>query len=118
MGRTYRHYSTEFKLGLIEAYLAGRGTVRSLSADAGINHSLFYFWLRKYERGELALELQHEEARLEAEQQIAALERKVGQLTMELDLLKKGLITVPALSSARSSIISGPAASVSGEGAA
>lgn len=118
MGRTYRHYSTEFKLGLIEAYLAGRGTVRSLSTAAGINHSLFYFWLGKYERGELTAEGQHDEELLEAEHKIAALERKVGQLTMELDLLKKGLIAVPALSSARSSIISGPAASVSSEDAA
>lgn len=52
---------------------------------------------------------------METEQHIAALERKVGQLTMELDLLKMGLIAAPATSSGRSLIISGPAGSAPGE---
>lgn len=45
--------------------------------------------------------------------QIAALERKVGQLTMELDVLKMGLRAVPPTTSAPLSLISGPSASAS-----
>lgn len=117
MPQTYRRFSTEFKLGLIEAYLAGRGSIKRLATDAGINHSLLHYWLRKYERGELSVDLQHEEDLRESERKVAALERKVGQLTMELDLLKRGLIAVPEVRSGRSSIISGPEASPSAEGA-
>ena len=112
MPKTYRRFSTEFKLGLIDAYLAGAGSLKGLATQAGIDHSLLHYWLKKYEAGELSVDLQREEQLLETEAHIAALERKVGQLTMELELLKKGLIAAPVTSSASSSIISGPAASV------
>lgn len=118
MGKTQRRYSTEFKLGLIERFLAGEGRISHLAAEAGIERSLIYFWLRKYERGELVLEAHYEADQREAEAKIAALERKVGQLTMELDLIKRGLIAVPATSNARSSITSGPTASRADGGAA
>ncbi len=48
MGRTYRHYSIEFKIALVERYLGGGGSIRRLAFDAGIDRSLLYFWLRKY----------------------------------------------------------------------
>ena len=53
---------------------------------------------------------------LATEAYLAALERKVGQLTtMERELLKAGLIAAPVMSSASSSIISGPAVPVPSE---
>ncbi len=111
MTKTYRRFSTEFKLQLVEAYLAGEGSLRGLATHAGLDHSLLHYWVAKYRAGELSLDVAREETLVESEQKIAALERKVGQLTMELELLKKGLIAVPAMSNARSSIISGPTAS-------
>jgi transposase-like protein len=117
MRKTYRRFSTEFKLRLVEAYLAGEGSIKGLATRAGIDHSLLHYWIGKYRAGELSLDLRREEELVEAEQHIAALERKVGQLTMELELLKKGLISVPEPTSGRSSIISGPPAAVPGEGA-
>ena len=39
--------------------------------------------------------MQREEQLQDYELKIAALERRVGQLTMELDLLKKGLAVAP-----------------------
>ncbi len=117
MGRkTYRRFSTEFKLGVVEAYLAGEGSLKGLATRAGVDHSLLHYWIGKHRAGELSLDLAREEQLVESEQQIAALERKVGQLTMELDLLKRGLIAAPAPSSGRSSIISGPAGSAPSEG--
>ncbi len=73
MAQTYRRFSTEFKLGLIEAYLAGRGSIKRLATEAGSNHSLLHYWLRTYERGELSVELQHEEDLRESEWKVAAL---------------------------------------------
>ena len=116
--RRHRRYSTEFKLRLVEAYLAGDGSAKGLADEHGICHSLILIWAEKYRKGELTLDVQREEQLQEYQQQIAALERKVGQLTMELDLLKKGLAVAPRASSGPSSIISGPGASPSREGAA
>lgn len=56
MSKTYRRFSTEFKLGVIETYLAGHGSAKAIANAAGINHSLLHFWLWKYERGELSVE--------------------------------------------------------------
>ena len=47
------------------------------------------FWLTQYDRGELDAEEAAAATVAEYEASIAALERKVGQLTMELDLVKK-----------------------------
>ena len=30
-GKTYRRFSTEFKLGVVEAYLAGEGSLKGLA---------------------------------------------------------------------------------------
>lgn len=117
MGKTYRRFSTEFKLQLVEAYLAGAGSIKGIANGAGIDHSLLHYWIGKYRAGELSLDVVREETLIESEQKVAALERKVGQLTMELDLLKGGLIAVPAMNNARSLIISGPAASAPDEDA-
>jgi hypothetical protein len=46
-------------------------------------------WLEQYDRGELDTEDASASTVAEYEAHIAALERKVGQLTMELNLLKK-----------------------------
>ncbi len=115
--RRHRRYSTEFKLRLVEAYLAGEGSARGLATQHGVSHSLLRIWVEKYEKGELTLDVQREEQIREYEQKIAALERKVGQLTMELDLVKKGLSLQPLPNGELSSIISGPGASPSREGA-
>ena len=49
------------------------------------------YWPKKYHAGELSLDLVREEELVKTAQHIAALKRKVGQLTMALDLLKRGL---------------------------
>ena len=113
MAKSCRRFSTEFELRLVDPYLAGDGSIKGLATTAGIDHSLLLYWINKYRAGELTLDLAREESLAEAEQKVAALERKVGQLTMELELLQGRLIAVPAASNARSSIISGPAASPS-----
>jgi transposase-like protein len=66
-----------------------------LATQAGIDHSLLHYWLNKYRAGELTLDFALEESLTEAEQKIAALERKVGHPTMELELQKGGSSPFP-----------------------
>ncbi len=115
--RRHRRYSTEFKLRLVEAYLAGEGSANGLARQHGVCRSLLMIWVEKYRKGELTLDVQREEQIQEYEQKIALLERKVGELTIELDLVKKSLSRQPLPKSECSSIISGPGASPSREGA-
>ena len=57
----HRRYSTEFKLQLVEAYLAGDGSAKGLADEHGICHSLILIWAEKYRKGELTLDVQREE---------------------------------------------------------
>ena len=54
-GKTYRRFSTEFELGVVEAYLAGEGSLKGLATKAGADHSLVRYWLKKNYAGELSL---------------------------------------------------------------
>ena len=57
--------------------------------------SLLMIWVKKYGEGELTEEIHLQEQVVEDQAKIAALERKIGQLTMELDAMKKrGIIHV------------------------
>jgi transposase len=80
-------------------------------------HFKLQLWLAQYDRGELSSEEAAADMISEYELKIAALERKVGQLTMELDLLKKSPRLRLLSSSEESSIISDPGAVPSGGGA-
>jgi len=46
-------------------------------------------WLTQFDRGELSTEEVEADVIAEYQAKVAALERKVGQLTMELELVKK-----------------------------
>ena len=87
MGR-YRSYSTEFKRQVALEFLGGE-TFHSLSRRHGISRTLIKIWVAKHEAGEFEDEQVSAALLAEYESRIAALERKVGQLTMENDLLKK-----------------------------
>ena len=62
-----------------------RGTARQHS----LSRNLIRPWMEKYEAGQLTDVVADAARNEEYEAKIAALERKVGQLTMEVDLLKK-----------------------------
>ena len=56
--KRYRRYSTEFKLRLVEGYLAGEGSAKGLATEHGICHSLILIWAERYRKGELTLDVQ------------------------------------------------------------
>ena len=84
-----------------------------LSSRSSFPHSLLMVWIKKYEAGDLTREIHLQEEVVEYGAKIAALERKIGQLTMELDVMKKRALIRPSQQGARPSIISGPGASPS-----
>jgi transposase len=88
----YRRHSPEFKLQLCREIRSGE--LRRLEAQ------------RQYKLSSALV--------AEYEAKIADLERKVGQLTMELDLVKKIQRLRPASGSENSSIVSGPRVAPSG----
>jgi transposase-like protein len=106
--RQHRTYSTEFKLQVVKAHLDGEGSLKALARRYEITHTLILFWLDKHRRGALTAEDNLEEKVRDSDAKIAALERKVGQLTMELDLLKKLAPTSALQSGGKLSIVSGP----------
>lgn len=108
----HRRHPTEFKIRLAEAYLNGEGSLKSIAKAHDISHALLMIWVDKYRRGEITPEVDFVEKQRTYEAHVAALERKIGQLTMEIDALKKRQrATSQAADSV--SIISGPSASES-----
>jgi transposase-like protein len=85
---SYRRYTKEFK----EKVLRELGTGENVAAVArryAVSRQLIYEWQDKQRDGELDDTRPVREAQLH--RQIGDLERKVGQLTMENDFLKKTL---------------------------
>ena len=106
---TYKRHSTALKLQLVHAYLNGEGSYKELPARHSINHSLLVLWVQKFQRGEITEEQDQAETIAEYEAKIAALERKIGQLTLEVDLLKKTGMRATSRTSESPSITAGPA---------
>jgi transposase-like protein len=85
-----RPYTVEFKRRVVEKHLSGGVGLSELARRHGISRELLRIWVKKYEAGELASGGPTKSDRRAYEARIAGPERKVGQLAMELDLLKRG----------------------------
>jgi transposase len=81
---------------------------RDAQRTFGVAANLIQLWLTQFDRGELNDEEAEASVIAECEAHIAALERKVGQLAMELDMVKKTPRQPIAGDSGNSSIITGP----------
>ena len=112
----YRTYTVEFKRQVVEEHLGGV-SLNQLARRHDISRELLRTWVKKYEAGDLAGGRPTTPDRRAYEAKIAGLERKVGQLTMELDLLKKGLRSARRASGGTSSVVSGPKPAPSEPGA-
>ena len=108
MARPYRRHSVEFKRHVVQEYLAGEESLHGLATRHDVCRNLIRAWIEKYEAGAFDEDRETASSLRGYQAKIAALERKVGQLTMELDLLKKGRRFAHRPRSGRSSIVSGP----------
>jgi len=117
MRRQRRQFSIEFKRQVVEEYLNGERSQAEQCRRFELSANLVRDWIDKYQAG--AFEGRHTQTAHERalESRIAALERKVGQLTMENELLKKGAERAARPRNVRLSVVSGPAVSASRPGA-
>ena len=111
--RARRHYSEEFKRQVCEEYLSQGAGVAQLSRRHELSPSLIRIWIGKYEQGGYAGEIRPSAQEKQLATRVAELERKIGQLTLENDLLKKLEAHARRQRSARPSVISGPGRSPS-----
>ncbi|MGH8293446.1 MAG: transposase [Gammaproteobacteria bacterium] len=109
--RARRRYSEEFKRQVCEEYLSQRAGVAQLSRRHELSPSLIRVWIGKYEQGGYAGDAQPSIQEKQWAARVAELERKIGQLTLENDLLKKLEEQVRRQKNARPSVISGPGTS-------
>ena len=85
----YRTYTIEFKRRVAEEHLSGGVGLSELARRHDISRELLRTWVRKHEAGEFAGDGPGRPDRRADEAKLAGLECKVGQLTLELDLLKR-----------------------------
>lgn len=114
----YRRHSPQFKLQICQEIRSGSLGRREAQKAYRLSANLIQYWLTLFDRGELSNEEVEAAKAAEYEAMIAALERKVGQLTMELELLKKTPRLRLAVSNDSSLIITGPQAARNGEAVA
>jgi transposase-like protein len=81
-----RQFSTEFKRKVVEEVKSRVLTRAQAARQYQIRDSLLHRWMDLYDHGKLDNPATETGA---LENRIAQLERKIGQLTMENDLLKK-----------------------------
>ena len=88
MIQSRRSYTRDFKVKIVKQIEAG-DTVASLARRHQLHPNVIYDWVKQYRQNpDKAFHRRKSEANPEAER-IAELERKIGQLTMENDFLKK-----------------------------
>jgi transposase len=86
--RTRRSFSKEFKSRVAEEILSGSATIGAQSRKYNLAYQLVVRWKQDYLEGKLDNEPVADAC---YKHKIEQLERKVGQLTMDNELLKKAL---------------------------
>jgi transposase len=108
----HRSHSVAFKLQVAEEYLAGE-TLHGLAKRHDLSRNLIRVWLAKYEAGAFDDDAKAAELLQAYEARIAALERLVGKQALELEFLKGAAHSTPLPRNAPTSVVTGPAASLS-----
>jgi transposase-like protein len=88
MGNQRRKFSDEQKIEIVLEILSGKTTASEVSRRLKIKDSLIYNW-RKAVLERLPHLFKIKPADEECQQRVAELERKIGQLAMDNDALKK-----------------------------
>lgn len=92
MGQKRRSYSAEFKLETVVEGLRGQKSIAQICRERAITEPLYYKWKQRFEERVLEVfadERQRKAVGEQEAQRIAELERLVGRLAMENEILKK-----------------------------
>ena len=84
----HRNHPIAFKRQIVQEYLAGDISLNGIAKQHEICRHLLRVWVEKYERGEYDDEMEASALIPSYEARIAALERMVGRLALENELLK------------------------------
>ncbi|MGD8456263.1 MAG: transposase [Anaerolineales bacterium] len=85
-----RKYSAEFKLDTVMEGIRGKKSVAQICREREIKDTLYYKWREIFlDRAAEIFEDQRNTAHQEKEERIAKLERMVGKLALEKEILKK-----------------------------
>jgi transposase len=115
MARRNRSYSLEFKRTLVQQYLEGAASAHAIARQHRLSPTLINYWAKQFAAGALEGPVGEDLEHRELLARVALLERKVGQLLVENELLKKTLPRSRYTKGGNCSIVSGPARSVSGK---
>jgi transposase len=108
----HRTHSTDFKRQVAQEFLAGE-TLHGLARRHAISRNLIRIWVEKYEAGVLDEDVAAADLLQQYEARIAALERLVGKLSLENDLLKGASRNAHQTKSDSICVIAGPVVSPS-----
>ena len=114
--RKHRAHSVAFKRQVAQEFVGGE-TLHGLSKRHDVSRQLIRIWVGKYETGAFDEDVQAADLLQEYEAWIAALERMVGRQALELEGLMGALKHAPRPRSGTTSVIAGPVALPSAEGA-
>ena len=85
-----RTFNAEFKLDTVMEGVRGEKSIAQICRERGITDSLYYKWREQFvERAAEVFEDQRSTVQNEKDERIADLERMVGKLAMENEILKK-----------------------------
>jgi transposase len=104
MGRIRRKFDVQFKIRVAEAIVSGASEIGALCREQQLSRTVVDRWVQRYNEGSLGATANRER---ELERQVEKLQAKVGELTMQMDLLKKAATWKQQQKSAASSVITG-----------
>jgi len=102
-----RRFSNRFKRQVVEEYLVGVSTQAQLARRYNLSPHLIIQWRKRYSEGKL--DRDNDPESLAKEARIRELERLVGKLALENELLKKAVEFAEQERREDSSIATGPA---------
>lgn len=114
----HRTHPVAFKRQIAQEFLSGEVSLHGLAKRNDICRNLIRVWVEKYERGEFDDEVEAANLLEQYEARIAALERMVGRLALENELLKGASRASRPPRDGRPSVITGPLPSPSPKDAA
>jgi transposase len=82
-----RKYDAEFKKEVIKMIESGR-TVPEVAQSLGIGNNLIYYWMKRLKKKDMRVK---EETEVLFDDEKAALHKRIRELEMERDILKKAL---------------------------
>jgi transposase len=90
MGRKYRTFSPDFKLDTVMEGFRGEKSIAQICRERKIKDTQYYKWRETFlEKAAGIFEAQEGDKCKGSKERFAELERMLGQLTMENDILKK-----------------------------